>query len=83
MFICIPSKIMTPGYNEVNKLNLHHKTISLLVSFLARKIMFVHRPKDKDREREGYVFAYIWSTFIKAAILDGKTSFTQINTAGL
>lgn len=80
MFIC---KIMTPGSNEENKLNLHHKTISLLISFLARKIIFAHRPKDKDRERERYVFAYIWCTFIKAAILDGKTSFTLINTAGL
>lgn len=83
MFICIPSKMMTPGYNAENKLTLHHETISVLVPFLARKIIFAQGPKDKDREREGYVFAYIWSTFIKAAILDGKTSFAQIDTAGL
>lgn len=49
--------------------------IYLLVSFRAWKLKFVQRQTDKDSEREGYVFAYIWSTFIKAAVLKGKNFF--------
>lgn len=65
---------MTQGCNAKNKLPLSdlEPGYVYLYLFLHEKQKFVQRQIDKDKERQGYTFAYIWSTFIKTTILESK-----------